>query len=128
MTLRLFPIMTAAFWRLVGAQHAHHSAELPVLVDDARNPEAISDELAWAHFLAAVALEEGAPVDARRRQPAQLLPLGLEIEQQDVLKRILAGLKAGLNETERSLEAAGQGVQLRNRPVRSPRCWHSGPG
>lgn len=93
------------------AQHEHHSSQLPVLVDGDRTPEAVPDDLAYAHFLAAIALEQDAPEDARKRQAAQLLPLGLEPEHQEALKRILAHLKAGLNETERGLQEASRGVQ-----------------
>lgn len=93
------------------AQHEHHSSQLPVLVDGDRTPEAIPDDLAYTHFLSAIALEAGASEEARKRQDAQLRPLGLKPDHQEALKRILAALKAGLNETERGLQEAGQGVQ-----------------
>ncbi len=55
-------------------------------------------------------MEENAPEEARRRQAAQLAPLGLEPDPAEALKKLLAGLKAGLNETERGLQVASQGV------------------
>lgn len=109
-----WPLLLIGIFLLQGrmeAQHEHHSSQLPVLVDGARTPEAIPDGLAYTHFLAAIALEAGAPEEARKRQAAQLLPLGLEPEHQEALKRILAHLKAGLNETERGLQEASRGVQ-----------------
>ncbi|MGB9611858.1 MAG: hypothetical protein ACPL7M_12880 [Bryobacteraceae bacterium] len=93
------------------AQHAEHPAQLPILVDGDRTPEAIPDDLAWAHFLAAIALEENALERDRKRQEAQLRPLGLEPDHQAALKRILAGLKTALKENERALEKAAQGAQ-----------------
>lgn len=109
-----WPLLLIGIFLLQGpmeAQHEHHSSQLPVLVDGDRTPEAIPDDLAYTHFLSAIALEAGASEEARKRQDAQLRPLGLKPDHQEALKRILAALKAGLNETERGLQEAGQGVQ-----------------
>lgn len=100
------------------AQHVHSAPDLPVLVDGAKTPDRIPDELAYAHFLAAVAVEEDAPEEARKRQAALLLPLALEASERQTFGRILAGLKLRLNETEAGLQEAARDAQDAQAPAR----------
>jgi len=93
------------------AQHVHSAPDLPVLVDGAKTPDRIPDELAYAHFLTAVVVEENAPEEARNRQAALLLPLALEAGERELLGTMLGRLKLRLNETEASLRDAAGATQ-----------------
>jgi len=110
---RIWPALLCASGVAVAsqAQHVHSAPDLPVLVDGAKTPDRIPDELAYAHFLVAVAVEEDAPEEDRNRQAALLLPLDLEANERQLLVAILGRLKLKLNETEASLRDAAGAAQ-----------------
>jgi hypothetical protein len=53
------------------------STELPLVVDGAKNPEKISDRLAYRHFFLALAIPANAPPEAVQRRGAVVGPIGL---------------------------------------------------
>ena len=53
------------------------AGQLVVVVDGSKNPEQIPDDLAYRHFLLAVATHEQPTADEQKRQQALLGPVGL---------------------------------------------------
>ena len=84
-------------------QHTHHVSELPVLVDGSKTPEKIPDELAYHHFLTALATPQEASPEEQKRQEAQLLPLGLTPERRSQMIRTLATFKSQFDDLERRI-------------------------
>ena len=73
------PLLTLLALFVVNAQSVPPgpTTKLVVLVDGAKNPEQIPDDLAYRHFLVAVATHEKPSAEESGRQKAQLAPLGL---------------------------------------------------
>ncbi len=87
------------------AQHAAHSSSLSVVVDGSKDPELIPDDLAYRHFLLALA-EHGTPTteEARRRE-ARLNPVGLSVSDHDELIDQLHGVREELDSIQMSRQS-----------------------
>lgn len=99
-------VATALACRILCAQHAHpqsspgSTAQLPALVDGSKTPDQISDNLAYQHFLTAVAAHPSPSTQEQARQAAQLLPLHLSPADQQGLILVLAPFRTQLDQIE----------------------------
>lgn len=100
--------------RTLCAQHVHAMsaggtgrASLPVLVDGSKNPEQISDTLAYQHFFAAVAAHPAPTAQEQGRQSAQLAPLQLAAADREQLVTTLAAFRTHLDLIASAIAAAG---------------------
>ena len=101
--------------RALSAQHVHGAvsvpgaarASLPVLIDGSKNPEKISDTLAYQHFFAAVAAHPAPTAQERDRQSAQLGPLQLTASDRATLVTTLAGFRVQLDSIAGAVAVAG---------------------
>ena len=88
------------------AQHTHPQAsgasplKLPILVDGSKTPDQIPDELAYQHFVKAVAAHPSPSAQEQARQSAQLLPLQLSASDQQNLITTLAVFRTRLDQIE----------------------------
>lgn len=92
----------------------------PIRIDGAATPELISDELAYRHFLAAIA--SGGPADLERRSPL-IMSLGLSPTDQTALLSTVEALQERLSDIEHrrrvaELDATGDGSLTRLRRER----------
>lgn len=93
------------------AQHAGHQTDLPVLVDGAKNPERIPDELALQHFLLALTVPANASHMELNRQEAQLGSLDLPSDERIVMKRELQLFRLGWEALERKWDISNPQMQ-----------------
>lgn len=84
--------------------------QLPVLVDGSKTPEQIPDQLAYRHFLVAVAEHRSpTPVEADR-QRARLRPIGLADADHAAFRDLLAGLREQLDAIEQARASLNSGA------------------
>ena len=100
------------------AQHEGHSAEtkqLPVVVDGKKNPELISDDLAWNHFLMVVSEHRNASAEDIRRRQARIAALGLGDSDAASFVQALSGLKEEIDDIDstRIRNGGSEGLQSR---------------
>lgn len=112
-------------------EHDHGQKNLlPVAADGSKNPELISDALAYRHFIMAVAESDHPSQEGVLKRTAILAPIRLPAADADALVRALAGVKDALNEiTEqrRSIlpqEVAARSADLSNLKVREDDVLH----
>jgi hypothetical protein len=89
-----------------GAQNAGPVTRLVVLVDGSKNPEQITDDLAYQHFFLAVAAHEQPSTDESKRQDAQLSPVGLSQADRQVLTGELGRLTTQLEAIDAAMAAS----------------------
>lgn len=100
------------------AQHVHAMSasgtpvSLPVLVDGSKNPEKISDALAYRHFFAAFAAHPTPTSQELGRQNAQLAPLQLATADRGALVGILGTFRTQLDVIESAAAVAGTPTKL----------------
>lgn len=83
---------------LLWAQHADHSAKrLPVVIDGRTSPEKIPDELAFAHFLLALADPSVAASQRSSRRFVLLTPLDLSAQDRGAFMDALDGVATQLD-------------------------------
>jgi hypothetical protein len=78
--------------------------QLVVQVDGSVNPERIPDDLAWGHFLCAVANHPFPTASESNRQKAQLAPLGLAAADSQQLTIELSRMLTEIESIQSSLE------------------------
>lgn len=115
----LFSLAALLSSRTVCAQHVHamsasdgRSMSLPILVDGSKNPEKISDALAYRHFFAAFAAHPAPTLQEQNRQSAQLGPLQLAGADQQAIVRILGSFRVQLDQIESAVAIAGTPAKL----------------
>ncbi len=95
-----------------GAQVHAHLTQLPVAVDGARTPNLIPDELAYRHFLMAIAERADAPPQSIARRNALIATIGLAPEDAQALISALAGLREKLDSNYAGTEQAAADPSL----------------
>jgi hypothetical protein len=85
---------------------------LPVLVDGSKNPEKISDALAYRHFFASFAAHPTPSSQEQGRQDAQLGPLQLAAADRRALVGILGSFRTQLDVIEKAAAVAGTPAKL----------------
>lgn len=88
------------------AQHSGHSGTLPVAVDGSKTPGLIPDQLAYRHFLMALAEPQSANPEAIARRSALLATTGLSAGDQQALVSALNGLRERLDANYLATEQA----------------------
>jgi hypothetical protein len=81
---------------------------MPAVIDGAKDPGAIPDDIAYGHFFRATA-SSASPQDVSRRK-AFLLEAGLTPSDQDAYAQAVEGLKAQLDAVRQQRRAAGREV------------------
>jgi hypothetical protein len=72
-----------------GAQESSPVTKLVVVVDGSKSPEQIPDDLAWRHFLLALAAHAQPSAQEKNRQKAQFAPLGLsDADRQELVHQL----------------------------------------
>lgn len=79
---------------------------LPVVVDGAKNPQKISDALAYSHFFTAFAAHPNPTPQEHGRQSAQLTSLQLQAADSAALVGLLASFRVELDQIESAFAAA----------------------
>ena len=82
---------------------------LVVQVDGSVNPERIPDDLAWRHFLCAVASHSSPTAAESKLQKAQLIPLGLEASDSQLLTIELGRMQTQIDSIQSSMETTNPG-------------------
>jgi hypothetical protein len=96
---------------VLSAQHSHGTSQsgspiqLKVVVDGAKAPDRIPDNLAYQHFFAAVSAHPFPSAQELGRQRAQLFALHLSEADQQNLVQALAVFRTGLDPLEAALRA-----------------------
>ena len=90
--------LTAAAASIYG-QHVHPNPDhkLPVVVDGAREPDKLSDDVAYAHLIALVAIPDTPNDDEVRRRDTLLDPVKLEPPDRAALLDSMRGVYAQLD-------------------------------
>jgi hypothetical protein len=88
-------------------EHAQHPVTLPVAVNGANAPEKIPDDLAYRHFLMALAIPDNATSYQLARRNAFLRPLRLSADDR-------AGLIGALRGVNEQLDAIAQDARARD--------------
>jgi len=83
--------------------------QLVVQVDGSVNPGRIPDDLAWRHFLCAVASHSSPTAAESSRQKAQLAPLGLPAADSQLLTIELGRMQTQLDAIQSSLQLTNPG-------------------
>lgn len=95
------------FCALGNAQTASSVTNLVVVVDGAQHPEQIPDDLAWRHFLLAVATHEQPTAFEQKRQHAILAAVGLVDYDEKELAFKLGTMTTQLEAIQKSRGASG---------------------
>ena len=82
---------------------------LVVQVDGSVNPERIPDDLAWRHFLSAVAIHPSPTASESSRHKAQLAPLGLAAADSQLLTLELGRMLTQIDAIQSSMETTNPG-------------------
>jgi hypothetical protein len=83
--------------------------QLVVQVDGSVNPERIPDDLAWRHFLCAVASHPSPTAFESKLQKAQLTPLGLAASDSQLLTIELGRMLTQIDPIQASMETTNPG-------------------
>lgn len=86
---------------LSAQDHTHASAAavtLVVIADGSKNPELISDEMAYSHYLIAIAELSNASAEERLRQSTQLAAVGLSPADSAIITARLGVLRGDLDQ------------------------------
>ena len=83
--------------------------QLVVQVDGSVNPGRIPDDLAWRHFLCAVASHPNPTAAESKRQKAQLAPLGLPAADSQLLTGELGRMQTQIDAIQSSLQLTNPG-------------------
>ena len=78
---------------------------LVVVVDGSLHPEQVPDDLAWRHYLLAVAVPQLPTADQQKRQQVQLAEVGLAIADQESIARELGKMTTQLSTIEAARES-----------------------
>lgn len=105
-------LAVAASLAPLGAQVHAHVTQLPVAVDGAKTPGLIPDELAYRHFLMAIAERAGAPPQSIARRNALIATIGLSPGDNESLISALAGLREKLDAYYAGTEQAAADASL----------------
>jgi hypothetical protein len=106
----LTPALGAAQGLVGHSSHASQQAQLPaaanlpVLVNGTEHPEQIPDELAYAHFILALAIPEKPSVEQARMRDAALAPIHLTATDRSAFMSAMAGVHTQLAFIDRELE------------------------
>lgn len=84
--------------------------QLPVLVDGSKYPEQIPDQLAYRHFLLAVAEHRSPTAIEADRQRARLRPIGLSDVDSAAFRDLLANLREQLDAIEQARATLDSGA------------------
>lgn len=87
-----------------GAQVAQH--ELSVVVDGSKTPDRIPDDLAYRHFILAIAEHQNPTQSELTRREMRLAPIDLSKNDHDVCISALTGLRERLDAIEAARAAA----------------------
>jgi hypothetical protein len=108
-------VVTSGFGQFapaIQAQNGHsngHSMSLPVAVDGAVNPEGISEDIAYRHFLMAVAVPDIPTSDQLARQAALVDRIGLSATDRGAFLSALTGLRGRLDDLSGQAKRLGTG-------------------
>jgi hypothetical protein len=107
-------VAAGAAWLAAGTAYAQPAQpatpmSLPVLVDGAKTPTQIPDNVAYRHYLKAIAAHPVPTTYEQGRQAAQLLSLGLLPNDEKVLIATLAPLRTQLDLIESTRAGIQQG-------------------
>ncbi len=80
------------------AQTPQHN--LSIVVDGSKTPELIPDDLAYRHFILAIAEPRSPTVEETKRRETRLIPIGLSASDYDLCISALAGLREKLDMIE----------------------------
>lgn len=114
MNLRCSLTITIVAVATLSAQVPQPQHTLSVIVDGSKAPDQIPDDLAYHHFLLAVAEHQNASKEEVTRRELRLKPIGLSEKDRDLCISALAGLREELDAVETARRAATADVGASN--------------
>ncbi len=106
-----FGVINAQYIQATTAPPAR-SSNLPVLVDGSKNPEKISDAIAYQHFFSSIAAHASPTASEQGRQNAQLNLLQLAANDRVAFVTALAGYRGQLDQVASAASSASTPTQL----------------
>lgn len=98
-----------AYAQTPSPQSAQSPSGLTVAVDGSKTPDQIPDDLAYRHFILAIAEHKNPSTQEYQRREARLAPMGLSPSDHDASIAALAGLRETLDQIQVSRNAISPG-------------------